>query len=98
MSKKPKGDTACDPGLGSLSAKNWDVYDLPCGTPHKSLAEIYMGPHTGDPKPFVLDMYVCICMYVCMYVYIHTYVMKNRPNLEDAPHGSTILNEESMIF
>ena len=28
-------------------------------------------------------------------MYIHTYVMKDRPNFEDAPHGSAILNKIS---
>ena len=39
-------------------------------------------------------------MYVCMYVYMYsrTYEMKNRPNFEEAPHGSAIVNEESMKF
>ena len=41
-----------------------------------------------------------VCMYVCMYVhmYLQTYVIKNRPNFEDAPHGSAILDETSMTL
>ena len=35
-------------------------------------------------------------MHVC--VYMHTYVMKNRPNFEDALHGSAVLNERTMKF
>ena len=45
---------------------------------------------------YVLNACMYVYWYVCMQINISIYKrMKNRPNFEDAPHGSGTLNEQA---